>query len=600
MNLSTTYMGLQLANPLVVGASPLADEVDTARRLEDAGASAIVMRSLFEEQIEGERTASVEHLEMFADSFAEALSFFPEADEFKLGPDAYLEQIRRLKDSVDVPIIASLNGLKLSGWLKYAELIEQAGADALELNVYHIATATRETPESIEHRIREVAREVRRAVQLPLAIKLSPFFTSLPNLATELRTVGIDGLVLFNRFYQPDFDLDEIAVVPRLKLSDSSELLLRLRWLAILSGRCNMSLAASGGVHTATDVIKATMAGAHAVQIVSALLEHGPGYLKTILDDLKTWMEQHEYLSIHQMQGSLSLCAAPTPRHSSGPITCACSIAGMPAPNTAKPINRLTGLLENVMDAKGKNDCAAWLSGPPCECSLTPRGDRRDWRIILLGAPGVGKGTQAQLLSERLGLCHLSTGDLFRAAADPKTGNLTPAMGQAVSDMRSGKLVTDSTVLQVVRERSACLRCRGGFLLDGFPRTLTQAEALQALLHGEGLGLDAVLDYELPTGEIVARLSGRRVCKKCKAVFHVTQRPPRSEGICDTCGSPLIQREDDRPESVKVRLETYERETAPLIDYYRAAGKLLPISADGSPEQIVSRSLEALDASLAE
>jgi dihydroorotate dehydrogenase (fumarate) len=313
MNLTTTYMGMELANPLMVGASPMADDLDMARRLEDAGAAAIVMRSLFEEQIEGERHASVEHLEMYADVFAEASSFFPGAKEFSLAPDVYLEHIGRLKAAVSVPVIASLNGLSLTGWLRYAALIEQAGADALELNVYHVATQARETPESIENRIREVTRAVRQAVQIPLAIKLSPFFTSLPSMAMELRTTGIDGLVLFNRFYQPDIDLEELSVVPKLHLSDSSELLLRLRWLAILSGRCTTSLAASGGVHTATDAIKAIMAGAHAVQIVSALLKNGAGYLKILLNHLKIWMKEHEYESVRQMQGCLSLARCPDP-----------------------------------------------------------------------------------------------------------------------------------------------------------------------------------------------------------------------------------------------------------------------------------------------
>ncbi len=313
MNLTTTYLGMELAHPLMVGASPLADDLDTARRLEDAGASAIVMRSLFEEQIEGEHDASVEHFEMFADSFPEALSFFPAVGEFAMSPDAYLEQIRRLKEAVHVPVIASLNGLRISGWLRYAELIEQAGADALELNVYHVATEARETLYSVEQQIREVARNVREAVKLPLAVKLSPFFTSLPHVAMELRTTGIDGLVLFNRFYQPDIDLDDVSVVPRLHLSDSSELLLRLRWLAILSGRCTASLAVSGGVHAATDAVKAIMAGAHAVQVVSALLIHGPGRLKVLLDGLKAWLEEHEYDSIRQMQGCLSLAHCPDP-----------------------------------------------------------------------------------------------------------------------------------------------------------------------------------------------------------------------------------------------------------------------------------------------
>ena len=313
MNLSTTYLGLELANPLLTGASPLADHLDTARRLEDAGAAAIVMRSLFEEQIEGEHYQTVEHFDMYADLFPEASSFFPGASQFAFNPDGYLDHVRRLKSALGIPVIASLNGTSPSGWLRYARLIEQAGADALELNVYHIATQASETAETIEYRVRETAREVREAVKLPLAVKLSPFFTSIPNLARELRTVGVDGLVLFNRFYQPDFDLESLSVVPQLHLSDSSELLLRVRWLAILSGRCSASLAASGGVHTATDAIKAILAGAHAVQIVSALLKHGPNYLAAILEDLQTWMEDQKYESVRQMQGALSLARCPDP-----------------------------------------------------------------------------------------------------------------------------------------------------------------------------------------------------------------------------------------------------------------------------------------------
>jgi dihydroorotate dehydrogenase (fumarate) len=313
MNLTTTYMGLELANPLMPGASPLADDLDTARHLEDAGASAIVLRSLFEEQIEGEFSASVDDFERTSNSFAEAQSFFPASDDFVLNPDAYLDQIHHLKSALGIPVIASLNGTSTSGWLRYARLIEQAGADGLELNVYHVATEARETSHSIEHRILEVARNVREAVQIPLAVKLSPFFTSLPHIAMELRTTGIDSLILFNRFYQPDIDLEQLEVVPKLRLSDSSELLPRLRWLAILSGRCTATLAASGGVHTAADAIKAIMAGAHAVQVVSALLRHGPGHMKVLLDDLKKWMEINEYQSIRQMRGSLSLakCADP-------------------------------------------------------------------------------------------------------------------------------------------------------------------------------------------------------------------------------------------------------------------------------------------------
>jgi dihydroorotate dehydrogenase (fumarate) len=313
MNLSTTYLGLELINPLIVGASPLADDIDMARRLEDAGASAIVMRSLFEEQIEGERYASVQHIEMYADAFAEAASFFPGSSEFALTPEAYLEHIRRLKKALRIPVIASLNGTSPTGWLRYAQFIEQAGADALELNVYNVATDLSQTGTDIERNILDVVHQVREAVKLPLAVKLSPFFTSLPHLAGRLSDAGADGLVLFNRFYQPDIDLDMLDVVPRLQLSDPSELLLRLRWLAILSGRCPATLAASGGVHTAMDALKAFMAGAHAVQLVSAILKRGPGHIKNLLTDIRQWMQENEYESIRQIRGSLSLARYPDP-----------------------------------------------------------------------------------------------------------------------------------------------------------------------------------------------------------------------------------------------------------------------------------------------
>jgi len=313
INMTTTYMGLELANPLMPGASPMADDLDMVRRLADAGAAAIVMRSLFEEQIEGEHYLSVQHMEMYADSFAEASSFFPGANDFSFNPDGYLEQIRRIKMAVDVPVIASLNGVNRAGWLKYAELIQQAGADGLELNVYHVATNSQETGAALEARVLETVREVRAATTLPLAVKLSPFFSSLPHLAKELRVAGADALVLFNRFYQPDIDLDLLSVVPKLQLSDSTELLLRVRWLAILSGSASIHLAASGGVHTAADAIKAIMAGAQAVQVVSALLKRGPGHLKTLLTDIKRWMEDNEFSSIRQMTGSQSMshCADP-------------------------------------------------------------------------------------------------------------------------------------------------------------------------------------------------------------------------------------------------------------------------------------------------
>lgn len=241
-----------------------------------------------------------------------------------------------------------------------------------------------------------------------------------------------------------------------------------------------------------------------------------------------------------------------------------------------------------------RNDRAAWLQGPSAQCTPVPEPSANPYRLILLGAPGVGKGTQADLLHQRLRACHLSTGDVFRAAGKQSECELSPAMKSALDYMRRGELVPDSTVWDMVRERSGCLRCGDGFLLDGFPRTLAQAESLKQLMESECLLLTAVLNYELPVNEIVARLSGRRTCEKCKAVFHLTERPPKAAGICDRCGGSLYQREDDRPESIKTRLEAYERSTAPLIDFYKNLGLLLPIAATGSPESICERTLAAL------
>lgn len=238
------------------------------------------------------------------------------------------------------------------------------------------------------------------------------------------------------------------------------------------------------------------------------------------------------------------------------------------------------------------NTRAAWLEGPSAVCPPRPAVSVPR-RLILLGAPGVGKGTQADLLRRRLGACHLSTGDVFRAAASSKC-EPSPAMAAALGYMRRGELVPDETVWEMVRERSGCLHCQGGFILDGFPRTLTQAESLQQLMEDEKLGLDAVVNYELPIGEIVDRLSGRRTCEQCKAVYHVTQQPSRLEGICDRCGGRLFQREDDRPESVSVRMQAYEQSTAPLIEFYRNLELLLPIAATGSPEEICERTMKAL------
>ena len=313
MDLSTTYLGLKLKSPLMPGASPLVDDLDAVRRLEDAGASAIVMHSLFEEQVVGEQLASIYAMEMFADSYAEALSYFPRHEEFALTPDQYLDQVRRVKAAVSIPVIGSLNGTTAGGWLRYASLIEEAGADALELNVYHVPTDATETGRSVESRVIEVLGQVKGSIGIPVGVKLSPYYSSLPNLASELEFAGADGLVLFNRFYQPDIDPVELEANPSLKFSDSSELLLRLRWLAILSPRFTGSLACSGGVHDAVDAVKSIMAGASAVQLVSALLKFGPEYLGTVQRDLLAWMEQNEYSSVRRMHGCMSHRRSPDP-----------------------------------------------------------------------------------------------------------------------------------------------------------------------------------------------------------------------------------------------------------------------------------------------
>ncbi len=243
---------------------------------------------------------------------------------------------------------------------------------------------------------------------------------------------------------------------------------------------------------------------------------------------------------------------------------------------------------------EAKRDRKAWIKGGTARCEPAPKANGLARRLVLLGAPGVGKGTQAEMLSEKLGACHLSTGDIFRAAKAMDPAERTPALTAALEYMRRGDLVPDQTVLDMVAERVGCLRCEGGFLLDGFPRTVAQAEALEKLLAGENLKLDAVVSYELPLEQVVSRLSGRRTCPNCKAVFHIEARPPKVAGVCDHCGGKLYQREDDRPESIRVRMEAYERSTAPLADFYRQRNLLLPISAEGSPEDIYQRTLDAL------
>jgi dihydroorotate dehydrogenase (fumarate) len=295
------------------GASPLADTMDTVRRLEDAGAAAIVLRSLFEEQITREQQGMVHHMEVHEESFAEALSYFPKPDEFIFGSEEYCRQVTRIKEAVRVPVIASLNGVTSEGWLSYAARIQQAGADALELNVYFIPTDPVESGAAVEARVIDALIAVKKAVTIPVAVKLSPFYSSLPNLARALDEAGADGMVLFNRFYQPDIDVEGLEAVPSLHLSDSSELLLRLRWLAILTGQTRASLAVSGGIHTGLDAVKAVMTGASAVQVVSRLLQDGPQQLKGILDGMTSWMQLHEYESLEQMRGSMSLRNSPDP-----------------------------------------------------------------------------------------------------------------------------------------------------------------------------------------------------------------------------------------------------------------------------------------------
>jgi dihydroorotate dehydrogenase (fumarate) len=313
MDLSTTYLGLPLPHPLMTGASPLVDHMDLVRRLEDAGAAAITMHSLFEEQLTMEADATWHAMETHAHAHAEAASYFPRQADFALAPDQYLEQIRRIKAAVAVPVIASLNGVSGEGWTRYAREIEQAGADALELNMYVVAANPLESGAAIEQRLVAITRAVRAAVALPIAVKLSPYLSSLAHVAAALDEAGANGLVLFNRFYQPDLDIERLEVVPKLRLSDPSELLLRIHWLAILSGRVRASLAATGGVHTVEDVVKAVMAGADAVQLVSSLLTHGPERLAVLRQALEAWMEEREYDSIRQMRGSLSLERCPDP-----------------------------------------------------------------------------------------------------------------------------------------------------------------------------------------------------------------------------------------------------------------------------------------------
>src|SRR5579883_1885939 len=313
MDLSTHYLGLKLRTPLVPSASPLSEDLDNVKKMEDAGAAAVVFHSLFEEQIRHDRNELLHHLVAGTESFAEALTYFPEPAEFHVGPEHYLEHIAKAKTSLDIPIIASLNGSTLGNWTQYAKLIQEAGAAALELNIYWIPTDLETTGAEVERVYLEIVRTVKKEVTIPVAVKLSPFFTNFANMASQLVNAGANGLVLFNRFYQPDLDVETLEIKPNLLLSTPMAMRLPLRWIALLYGRLSVSLAATGGIHRATDVVKMLMAGADVTMVCSALLRHGIPYVGILEWDLKNWMEQHEYESVTQLKGSLSQkhCADP-------------------------------------------------------------------------------------------------------------------------------------------------------------------------------------------------------------------------------------------------------------------------------------------------
>jgi dihydroorotate dehydrogenase (fumarate) len=305
-DLSTTYLGLHLKNPLVASASPLSKRIDRARKLEEAGISAIVMYSLFEEQIIHESLELDHYLTRGTNSFAEALSYLPDGGLYSISPEKYLNQVAGLKKALNIPVIGSLNGVSKGGWISYARMIEEAGADALELNTYYIATDTDMTSRDIEDAQVELVAEVKSAIKIPLAVKISPFITSIPNFVKRLVEAGADGLVLFNRFYQPDFDLDELEIIHSLDLSTSSDLRLPLRWISILHGKVNADFALTSGVHTHKDVLKTMMAGAKVAMMASNLLYNGEQAITPILSELEAWMKEREYTSIQQMQGSMS------------------------------------------------------------------------------------------------------------------------------------------------------------------------------------------------------------------------------------------------------------------------------------------------------
>ncbi len=312
-DLTTSYLGLRLKNPLVASASPLSKKVDRVKRLEEAGASAVVMYSLFEEQIVHESRELDYYLSRGTEHYPEALSYFPDLERYNIGPEPYLEHLHRVKQAVGIPVIGSLNGVSDGGWVEYAHRIEEAGADALELNIYYLPTDPDVDSAALEDTYLSLFQSVRAQVKIPIAVKLSPFFTSLPNMARRFAAAGANGLVLFNRFYQPDFDLEQLEVVPNLNLSTSADLRLPLSWIALLYGRVPIDFALTSGVHTAEDVLKAMMAGASVAMLTSELLANGISRVRDILKDLEAWMVEHEYESIEQMRGSMSQQSVAVP-----------------------------------------------------------------------------------------------------------------------------------------------------------------------------------------------------------------------------------------------------------------------------------------------
>jgi len=312
-DLRTRYLGLELANPVVPSASTLSSRIDTLKRLQDAGAAAVVMQSLFEEQIEHEEIEIDRMLEAGAHSFPEAITYVPELEDYNIGPDAYLRHLEQTKEELEIPVIGSLNGASKGGWVRHAKLIRDAGADALELNIYYVAADPNLTSAEVEQRYIDLVAAVRSSVEIPLAVKVGPFFSSMANMARRLVEAGADGLVLFNRFLQPDIDLETLGVDPTLHLSTSEELRLPLRWIAILRGRVDASLAATTGVHTWEDAMKLILAGADVTMMASALFKHGPEHVGTVVDGIRTWLDEHECASVEQAKGSVSQAACPDP-----------------------------------------------------------------------------------------------------------------------------------------------------------------------------------------------------------------------------------------------------------------------------------------------